>query len=401
MVKDLLFETAEEFLDSVKKSEEITETNKAILEKYVNLTLVGKSPKLSQRTISYNLKILNFVLDHTHNDLDKLTIDDIDAFNLAISSWKRKGGYLQGEEISDVTKKQYTIGFRRFIAWYADRYEDQKYERLVKKLKMSVKREPLQSSDLLTKEEINKMISVASNLRDKAIIVTLAESGCRLGELASCTIKSFQPLPDGGCKFTFPEGKTGLRTVVLIRASSYIDHWIRTHPKNDKQDEPLWIALDGKGYRQLDSRTIYGIVQRVARKAEISKRIHPHLFRHTRATQLIKLGWSEPKLKRYIGWADGSNVPGLYIHLGEDDLLEDMYEMHGLIEKRKDDDGVEVGKCPRCFKLIPADEVLCYNCGYVITSNGEQTQSNAITEMISFLQQNPQVLAEALAKAKQ
>jgi integrase len=247
MIKDISFETAEVFLDSVKKSEEISDANKTILERYVNLSLVGKSPKLSKGTISYNLKILNFVLDHIHNDLDKLTIDDIDAFNLAISSWKRKGGYLQGEEISDVTKKQYTIGFRRFIGWYADRYEDQKYERLVKKLKMSVKRKTIQSSDLLTKDEINKMISVASSLRDKAIIVTLAESGCRLGELAACKIESFQPLPDGGCKFTFPEGKTGLRTVVLIRSSSYIDHWIRTHPRNDKQDEPLWIALDGKG----------------------------------------------------------------------------------------------------------------------------------------------------------
>jgi hypothetical protein len=45
--------------------------------------------------------------------------------------------------------------------------------------------------------------------------------------------------------------------------------------------------------------------------------------------------------------------------------------------------------------------VLCYNCGYIITSDANQSQINAVTEMISFLQQNPQVLAEALAKAKQ
>lgn len=74
--------------------------------------------------------------------------------------------------------------------------------------------------------------------------------------------------------------------------------------------------------------------------------------------------------------------------------------MHGLIEKRKDDDGLEIGKCPRCFKIIPADAVTCYNCGYVMTSDADQTQSNAIAEMISFLQQNPHLLAEALAKAR-
>ncbi len=400
MVKDVSFETAEEFLASVKKSEEISDANKTILEKYVNLSLVGKTPKLSKGTISYNLKILNFILDHIHNDLDKLTIDDIDSFKMAISSWKRKGGYLEGKDISDVTKKQYTIGLRRFVAWYADRYEDQKYEKLAKKLKMSVKKEPIQSDDLLTNEEINEMISVAGTVRDRAIIVTLAESGCRLGELASCTIKSFQPLPDGGCKFTFPEGKTGPRKVILIRASSYIDHWIRTHPKHDKPDEPLWIAQDGKGYRKLDRHTIYGIVQRVAKKAGISKRIHPHLFRHTRATQLIRLGWSEPLVKIFLGWAAGSTVPGLYFHLGENDLVENMYKMHRLIEEKIDENSIEVGICPRCHKLIPVEEVLCYNCGYLITSNPDQTQSDAVAEMISLLSQNPQVLAEALTKVR-
>jgi integrase/recombinase XerD len=221
-----------------------------------------------------------------------------------------------------------------------------------------------------------------------------------LGNWLACTIKSFRPLPEGGYKFTFPEGKTGIRTVVLIRSSSYIDHWIRTHPKKEKLDEPLWIAQDGKGYRKLDRHTIYGIVQKVAKKAGISKRVHPHLFRHTRATQLIKLGWSESKVKIYLGWADGSTVPGLYIHLGVNDLVEDMYEMYGLIEKRKDENGVEVGICPRCHKLIPVEEVLCYNCGYLITSNPDQTQSDAVAEMISLLSQNPQILAEALAKAR-
>ncbi|MCO5381086.1 MAG: hypothetical protein NHB15_02265 [Methanosarcina barkeri] len=71
------------------------------------------------------------MLDNVHTNLDRLTIKDVMDFNLAISNWKRKGGYLQGEEISHATKKQYTIGFRRFITWYADRYENEKYERFM------------------------------------------------------------------------------------------------------------------------------------------------------------------------------------------------------------------------------------------------------------------------------
>lgn len=47
MIKYLSFETAEEFLNCVKKSEKISDANKTILEEYVKLSLVGKSPKLS------------------------------------------------------------------------------------------------------------------------------------------------------------------------------------------------------------------------------------------------------------------------------------------------------------------------------------------------------------------
>ena len=44
-------------------------------------------------------------------------------------------------------------------------------------------------SDLLTEEEIFKMIEVADNDRDKAIIAVLHESGCREGELVSSQLK--------------------------------------------------------------------------------------------------------------------------------------------------------------------------------------------------------------------
>ena len=219
--------------------------------------------------------------------------------------------------------------------------------KLAKKLKADVKVNPLQSSDLLTPEEINSMIDVADTPRDKAIICTLAESGCRIGEITNCIIKFIQPLPKGGCKLIL-KGKTGPRTITLIKSSSYIDMWLRMHPYNNKPEDPLWITQDGKQYRGLSRGAIYSLVKRLAQKAGITKRIHPHIFRHTRATQLIKLGWSEPKVKKFLGWSEKSNVPSLYIHLGDDDLMEDVYEMHGLIEKKKDGDGFEIGKCSKC-----------------------------------------------------
>jgi integrase/recombinase XerD len=357
---------------------------------YVN-SILSLTPKRSDSTITYNLKIIKFALESIPNDLDKCSNKDIDAFRLALSTWTRVRKGHKGKPVSDETKKQYIIGFKRFLHWYAEEYECEQYNKLAKKLKAVSNKDPMQSSELLSIEDIDKMIEVADHLRDKAIICTLAESGCRLGEIAGCRIKDFVLLPSGGGKLTFPVSKTKTRTVTLIRAASYIDNWIRTHPKGDMPDEPLWITKDSKSYRQLNENTIYGLVIKLARKAGVTKRIYPHLFRHTRATQLIKLGWSEPKVKKYLGWSEKSNVPGLYIHLGDNDMIDAVYEMYGLVEKKKDERGADIGRCPKCRKINSITNSFCYNCGTPLTDEAIDNSVN-IKLLISSLMSDPELL---------
>lgn len=43
--------------------------------------------------------------------------------------------------------------------------------------------------ELLTKEDVMKIVDVAEHLRDKAFILTLYESGCRIGELLTLQLK--------------------------------------------------------------------------------------------------------------------------------------------------------------------------------------------------------------------
>jgi integrase len=85
------------------------------------------------------------------------------------------------------------------------------------------------------------MIATAKELRDKALIATLAESGCRAGELLSCKVKSVV-LNNNGCKLTV-KGKTGKRTVDLVFTSPFIDHYLRSeHPHRDDLEAPLWMS---------------------------------------------------------------------------------------------------------------------------------------------------------------
>ena len=367
---------------------ELSEVNKKITHKYIESIENSATPK-SQQTIDYNAKIMRFTLIHIKTDLDKLTVDDIDDFKKAVNNWRCK----DGKNRANTTKKQYFVGFKRFLYWYAKRYENTKYINLANQIEIRGMAPRKLPSDLLTTEEVEKMIASADLLRDKAIIATLAESGCRMGELLSCRIKDVE-FTNNGCKLTFPKGKTGSRTVPLVFAASYIDHYMRQHPERNYPDAPLWLTNRQNEHRGLAYGTIYGIIRDIAKQAGITKRVHPHLFRHTAATQLSKI-WSEPMMRTYLGWQAGSNMPSVYIHLGAGDVetavLSDRY---GLIEKKKNDRGMDVGTCPKCWKVISANAIFCYNCGQPMTIEVQQSINSTTSEFTAFINQNQDLVKQ-------
>lgn len=75
-------------------------------------------------------------------------------------------------------------------------------------------------------------------------------------------------------------------------------------------------------------------LQRIAKKAGISKQIHPHLFRHSRATYMANY-LTEAQMNVYFGWAQGSDMPGVYVHLSGRDVDDAILKANGVIEKEE------------------------------------------------------------------
>jgi integrase len=74
------------------------------------------------------------------------------------------------------------------------------------------------SSDMLTDKEITTMIDKANSWRNKAIIATLAESGCRIGELLACNVGDLT-FTTNGCDLRIRVSKTDPRIVPLGEAT--------------------------------------------------------------------------------------------------------------------------------------------------------------------------------------
>lgn len=93
------------------------------------------------------------------------------------------------------------------------------------------------------------------------------------------------------------------------------------HPEGYNPDAHLWITFDSKtdALKPLQYAAIRTKLQRIAKKAGINKRIHPHLFRNSRCTYMANY-LTEAQMNVYFGWTQGSDMPGVYVHLSGRDI---------------------------------------------------------------------------------
>jgi integrase/recombinase XerD len=236
-------------------------------------------------------------------------------------------------------------------------------------------------NELLTIEEIETLIDVATSMRDKALIATLYETGAREGELEELRISDVS-FDEHGAIINLKHGKTGARRNRCIFAASYLRQWIESHPCKKDTNQFLWIS--NKGFAHLSYSTIWLMLKENAKKAEIKKRVNPHSFRHARATYLAK-HMTEQELKKQLGWTAGSSMAGRYVHISGDDLDPTLFKMYGMdVEDKKTDDALKQIKCPRCKELQSQKAQFCFKCGLPLTQEAVTTVESIKTEYVQL-----------------
>jgi len=92
-------------------------------------------------------------------------------------------------DYSDWTKHDYKAMLKIFYRWLRGTEE---YPEEVKWIRPGRRRKKILPEELLTEDEVKKMVQVARNQRDKAFVLVLYESGCRIGEILSLKIMNVQ-----------------------------------------------------------------------------------------------------------------------------------------------------------------------------------------------------------------
>lgn len=301
---------------------------------------------------------------------------------------------LEQSKLAPESKKCFKIMVRKLYRFIYDIDEKGIYPECVKWISIGIpKNNKKLPEELLTEEEIKSIIRNCKNLRDKALVSTLAESGCRISEIGTMRIKhvSFE---EYGARITV-NGKTGMRKILVIHSTPYLQQWINEHPKNDNLEEPLWYNPQGEF---LTYHAIMKIIKNAARKAEIKKRVYAHLFRHTRATMLASQ-MSEASMKQYFGWGQDSKMCGIYIHMSGEAMDKAILKMNGIeIKEEKKEVKLKERICLRCHTKNGATNRCCYYCGMVLDEDfakeklKEDLDRQRADEIMNGLMQDKEIL---------
>ena len=130
------------------------------------------------RVVKY-LHHLRVVAEMLRKDFDEATRADIEEI---IGRIERNSRY------SPFTKKDFKVAIKRLYKWLKGGNED--YPEEVKWIKTTLKaKDRLLPEELLTEDEVMRLVGACDNPRDRAFVMSLYESGARIGELGSLRIR--------------------------------------------------------------------------------------------------------------------------------------------------------------------------------------------------------------------
>ncbi|MDD3481201.1 MAG: tyrosine-type recombinase/integrase [Patescibacteria group bacterium] len=259
-----------------------------------------------------------------------ITLDKIRSYRLYLNRLEGQNG----EQMKKITQNYHLIAIRAFLKYLAKR----DIESLApEKIELAdAKRKQI---GFLDEREVDALIAAPREYtkkeevqrRDEAILEVLFSTGLRVSELVGLNRDQIN-LKKGE---VFIRGKGGKDRVVFISSSaaSAISAYLST--RKDDYD-PLFIHYGGvkdeEGeYMRLTQRSVQRLVARYAKLAGITKKVTPHMLRHSFATDLLFNGADLRSVQEMLGHSSITTTQ-MYTHVTNKQLKEVHQAFHG---KRK------------------------------------------------------------------
>ena len=170
------------------------------------------------------------------------------------------------------------------------------------------------------------------------------------------------------------------------------------------ESEQKFRYIDERKYRDrtyLNGCMIY-ILKAAARVAEISKKIHPHLLRHSRLDFLGRQGFRERDLKIFAGWSKDSKMANTYLHYDVEEVEKKLLALKGIrqVEETALETTFKPVICAACSKENTPTAMYCACCHLLAEGRRELADNtmNKLFEHPEFKELVKRLLAEEMRK---
>ncbi len=272
-------------------------------------------------------------------------------------------GKLEQQKYAEHTKYDFKVILKTFYKWLKG--DDEQYPKEISWLKAKLKSKHKLPEELLTPEEVQQIANAASHPRDRALILVLYESGCRIGEMLMLKVKNIQFDQYGAVLKVY--GKTGHRRVRIITSALALKTWLDFYEAAKNPDAYVWPPLASNN-RETNHpalhRSIIDMVRKLTEKAGVKKKVYPHLFRHSRATFLASK-FTEAQMKEHFGWQQNSDMAAVYVHLSGRDVDKTLLSLQGITQQAETTPS-ETTYCQKCGQKNQQNSKYCSSCGISI-----------------------------------
>jgi integrase/recombinase XerD len=163
---------------------------------------------------------------------------------------------------------------------------------------------------ILPEAELQRILSLEPNSRNRAVLTLLYASGVRVSELCGLSWRDLQPNGDGGQITVF--GKGGMTRAIQVPASVWkLVTSLRT--ANSGALNPVFQSRKSKNGGRLRSTAVLRIVRKAAARAGIELPVSPHWFRHAHASHALDHGAPIHLVQATLGHANITTT-GRYLH---------------------------------------------------------------------------------------
>jgi integrase/recombinase XerD len=218
------------------------------------------------------------------------------------------------------------------------------------------------SKKILPREDRQKLITEAPTLQDRLMFELFDELGGRRMEVASLRIRQVQ-FDEYGAILTLT-GKTGTRRRRVYGASADLRALINNHPGRNVPDAFLFLTEIGTPMNLNEAHAMYLRVRTLGERI-LGRRIHPHQFRHSKATEDSSI-FTDREMMMLYGWSTPAMV-SVYSHLSMRDVEEKDLVLHGM--KKKEEVMRPISRiitCDACKHENAPVAVYCAECGNVL-----------------------------------